>query len=130
MLGDVLIGDVRGWVDRVCHDSAGATFEAFAQMRLHSPWLLGLRQNLQQLIVGEKKEPRKIEPFHLEIIVQPLGDFFQFLVGFFEFFFKFFVGVSLGPEVWVGGAVGEGFAPQSINALKPGSERGEGGRGG
>ena len=33
--------------------------EALLQMGLHTQWILGLRENLQHLIVGQEEETRK-----------------------------------------------------------------------
>lgn len=60
-------------------------------MRLHSQWVFGLRQDLQQLVVGEEEKskvrdiagmytgedsslPREIEPLLLQVVIEAFLD--------------------------------------------------------
>mmetsp|Transcript_14400 Transcript_14400/g.42369 ORF Transcript_14400/g.42369 Transcript_14400/m.42369 type:complete len:348 (-) Transcript_14400:43-1086(-) len=41
-------------------------------MRLHARRVLGLREDLEHLVVGQKKEAREVEALHLEVLVEAL----------------------------------------------------------
>eukprot|EP00964_Phaeocystis_antarctica_P055483 scaffold32640_cov63-Phaeocystis_antarctica.AAC.1 len=58
--------------------------EALLQVRLHAQRVLGLREDLQQLVVGEEEEPREREPLLLEVVVEPLLDELEQPVGLLE----------------------------------------------
>ena len=52
-------------------------------MRLHSCGVLGLRQDLQHLIIGEEEEPWEVESLlpKVHVGIHPLQDAFQQLAG-------------------------------------------------
>ena len=56
-------------------------FKALAQMRLDRPRVFGLRQDLQQLLVGEEVESRERLPLSLQVVRQPLLHLLERLVG-------------------------------------------------
>ncbi len=70
-----------------------------------------LRQYLQKLVVGKKEKTREVEPFHLEVVIQSLGDFLQLLVRLLELLLELLVRVRLGHEVWVDVAFRQNFPP-------------------
>ncbi len=44
--------------------------EALLQVRLHARWVLGLREDFQQLVVGQEEEAREIQALLLQIPAQ------------------------------------------------------------
>ena len=58
--------------------------EAFAQVRLHGLRVLGLREDLEQLVVGQKVEARKRGALRLQVLAQALLHLLQQLVALLE----------------------------------------------
>ena len=56
------------------------TLEALLQVRLHSERVLGLRENLQHLIIGQEEEPGEEQPLLLQVGVQTPVDAVQHAV--------------------------------------------------
>ena len=50
----------------------GNAFKALLQVRLHASGVLGLRQDLKHLVVGEEEEAREVETFLLQVVVETL----------------------------------------------------------
>ena len=45
-----------------------------AQEGLHTQWVLGLAQNLQELVIGQEVEAREGQPLGLQVVIQSLLD--------------------------------------------------------
>ena len=58
--------------------------EALAQVRLHGLRVLGLREDLQQLVVGQEVEAREADPLRLQVLAQALQHLLEQFVAFFE----------------------------------------------
>ncbi len=52
--------------------ASGSHLKALAQVWLHSQWVLCLRQNLEQFIIGQKEEAGKGQPLGLQVVRQTL----------------------------------------------------------
>lgn len=61
------------------------SLKALLEVWLHSGRVLCLRQDLQQLVVGQEEEPGEEETLLFQIVVQALLDVFQQAVGVDEF---------------------------------------------
>eukprot|EP00982_Pelagococcus_subviridis_P004766 29337-Pelagococcus_subviridis.AAC.11 len=57
-------------------------FEDFLQKRLHAQRVLRLRENLEELVVGEEIKTRKREAFRFQVLRQPLVHLVEQPVGF------------------------------------------------
>ena len=57
--------------------SLGQGIEALPEMWLDGLWVAGLREDLQQLIVGEEVEPGEQEALGLQVVLQTLLDLLQ-----------------------------------------------------
>ena len=44
--------------------------EALVQMILHSDWVLGLGQDVQQVVIGQEKEAREEQLLRVQVLVQ------------------------------------------------------------
>ena len=60
------------YVQNVGELETGDALETLLQVRLHSRGILGFRENLEQFVVGQEEEAREVQPFLLEIVVEPL----------------------------------------------------------
>eukprot|EP00965_Chrysotila_dentata_P002959 95741-Pleurochrysis_carterae.AAC.5 len=88
--------------------------KALAQMRLHAQRVLGLRQDLQQLVVGEEEEAREGETLRLEVVVEPLLDQFEQPVGLLPRAEQPLLR-SGDEHARFGGGVGHGLAPDPVD---------------
>ena len=61
----------------VCMYVPGNGIEALAEVRLDGLGVPGLREDLEQLVVGEKVEPREEEPLLLQVVLETLLDLLQ-----------------------------------------------------
>eukprot|EP00968_Pinguiococcus_pyrenoidosus_P027390 scaffold7375_cov268-Pinguiococcus_pyrenoidosus.AAC.40 len=92
--------------------------EGLAQVRLHRARLLGLRQDLQQLVVGQEEEAREVQTLDLQVVAQALLDQLQLLVGRLELAEQALVGMRLHDEGGVGLGLLHGLAPQGVHVLE------------
>eukprot|EP00962_Isochrysis_galbana_P031292 scaffold10193_cov107-Isochrysis_galbana.AAC.2 len=76
-----LYGEHGGDEHAVVKVELGNALEALLQMGLHAEWVFGLRQDLEQLVVGEEKEAGERQPLGLQVVVEPFLDELQFLIG-------------------------------------------------
>ena len=63
--------------DHACHDQILFAevqqlnaLEALVQMILHSDWVLGLGQDVQQVVIGQEKEAREEQLLRVQVLVQ------------------------------------------------------------
>ena len=90
------------------------TFEALLQVRLHSPWLLCLRQNLKQLFVGQEVEAREQRSLGLKISIQTFLDHIKSVLSFLEGLTKVLDLDDL-KGIWLSHNLVHEFLPDSVN---------------
>ena len=80
-------GEVKGEVDKEGRRCIllSNSLEALLEVRLDSSGVLGLREDLQHLIVGEEEEAGKEQTLLLKVSVQALQDLVQKIVAASEF---------------------------------------------
>lgn len=91
--------------------------EHLLQVRLHCQRLLGLRENLKQVGVGEEVESGEFLPLFLEVRPQLFLDGLQVLVGLLQSFEESILGAHLDDEDALVGLL-HGVLPGRINGLE------------
>jgi len=102
------------YVKALCELNCCDSLEALAQVRLHPGWILGLRQDLQQLVVGQEEEAREEETLLFQIGVEALEDELQEFVGLFESV-EHFVDLDHGHGMLVQGHCLDYFLPGLVD---------------
>jgi len=92
-------------------------FEDLFQMRLDCRGFLGLRQDLEEFIVGEEIKSRELFSFFFQIIVQFLLDDFEGFVSFFKLIEKtvFYANNSYAHNLF---RLAESVFPSAINRFE------------
>jgi len=101
------------WLESDIHQ----IFEYLSQMRSDVLYLLGLRKNFEQIIVGQEIESSKDSSLGFKIVSETTLYDFEILVSLFESFFKALSSARL-QSIWLLLSSGDAGSPNFINVLE------------